>query len=375
MTKKSKMILALASMLGVSAGATAVSGFAWFTTTKSATLNVSNIGVYSKSSALAIAFTDALMGCEGSGTEGSVTVKAKGAQIVDEFEGDGTTTSFTLSEIPHDTPSSVKVNNVAKDSGWSVTGNTITFTEVPADDAPIQVTYNSRKVLTDLSSIDGQNIYKPVWTATGEGQYATGFLDQDDLTAGYLAFTVTLSASGSSGLEVFLNHPTITGATNGTADTGAANIARVAVIEDSTDTTRFVLQNNYNPSSPSNNVGIAPANTLPGAKNVELADPDDGVSYDGYDLSKSGATTAVPTLTPTGSDSKDSLSSAPDHTAAADIISNNYVTHIDAGGSKVVRIVVWLEGTSYNTTGAAHGAYTPSILDGIFNVNLPFIAF
>ena len=375
MTKKSKLVLAMASMLGVTAGATAVSGFAWFTTTKAATLNVSNIGVYSKSSALAIEFAQSLMGCEESETPGSVTVKAKGAQIVDEFVGNNSTKSFTLKETPHDKPSSVKVDNVTMDSGWSVTGNTITFTDTPAANVPIQVTYNSRKVLTDLSSIDGQNIYKPVWTATGEGQYATGFLDQDDLTAGYLAFTVTLSASGSSGLEVFLNHPTITGATDGTADTGAANIARVAVIEDETDTTRFVLQNNYDPQHPSNNVGIAPANTLPGAKNVELADPVDGVSYDGYDLSKSSATTAVPTLTPTGSDPKDSLSSAPDHTESDDIIANNYVTHIDAGGSKDVRIVVWLEGTSYNNTGAAHGAYTPSILDGIFSVNLPFIAF
>ena len=46
MTKKSKMTLALASMLGITAGATAVSGFAWFATTKSADIDITNIGVY-----------------------------------------------------------------------------------------------------------------------------------------------------------------------------------------------------------------------------------------------------------------------------------------------------------------------------------------
>ena len=65
MTKKSKMTLALASMLGITAGAAAVSGFAWFTTTKSANINVTNIGIYTSSSGLDVKLKSGapLIGC------------------------------------------------------------------------------------------------------------------------------------------------------------------------------------------------------------------------------------------------------------------------------------------------------------------------
>lgn len=54
MKTRSKMILGLASLLGVTAGATAVSGFAWFVTTKTADVEVTKIGVYSKNPTLSV---------------------------------------------------------------------------------------------------------------------------------------------------------------------------------------------------------------------------------------------------------------------------------------------------------------------------------
>ena len=365
MTKKSKLVLAMASMLGITAGATAVSGFAWFTTTKNATVNVSNIGVYSNSSNLAIAFGTPLKGCEGSVDGSTLTVKAKGEQIVQNWTGDNSTVAYTLSEVPNGTPT-VTVGGSPMASGWTVSGTTLTFDDAPAADAAIQVSYYSRKVLTDLSSTDGVNIYKPTWTATGEGRYATAMPAAE---TGYLSFTMTVSASGSSALEVFANHPTIVGAATGatTATAAAADLDRVAVIADGS--TRFILQND--PSEP-NNRGISSTIATSG-KNWEF--DDESAGNDGWDLSLASGTAVVPTLTATESEYKNNRSTAPAHTDASDIIANNYITHVDAGGSKTITIVVWLEGTSYNATNLAYGAYDEDILDGIFSVNLPLIAF
>ena len=369
MTKKSKLVLAMASMLGITAGATAVSGFAWFTTTKTATINVSNIGVYSASSNLAVAFGSPIKGCEGSDSAGTVTVKAKGQQIVQNWTGDASTDTYTLTEIPHDKPT-ITVGGTPMTTGWTLTGTTLTFDTAPADQAAIQVSYYSRKVLTDVSSIDGVNIYKPIWTATGEGRYAGSIDTADHANAGYLSFTMTVSASGSSALEVFANNPTILGVTDADTDqqaenNAAAEVARVAVIAD--DTTRFVLQKT--PVSP-NNVGISEDNL--DAPNWDS----DGVNgVDGWDLSQASGTTVVPTLTGTASGYKNNFSSAPAHTNAADIVANNYITHVDAGGSKTIKIVVWLEGTNFINRNDTYGAYANDILDGVFNVNLPLIAF
>ena len=364
MTKKSKMILALASLLGVSAGATAVSGFAWFTTTKQANVNVTNIGVYSKSSALAIAFQSADKNTEGNVADGTLTVKAKGAQVVETFSGDASKTQFTLKQTPYAAPTVT----VAGDISWNLSGKTITFASAPAAGTDnISVTYYPREVLTDVSSIDGQNIYKPTWTASGEGRFATAMPTATD---GYLAFTMRLTASGSSPLEVFLNHPTITAADGENAnDTAAANISRVAIIEGAS--THLVLQNNI--ASP-NNKGIS--TTVVGTKNSDLAG---GAGSAGWDLSLAGGTDVVDAniLAATGSASKNNLSEAPAHSSAAEKLASNYVTHIDAGAYKDIKVVVWLEGTSYNTDGYAYGSYATATnpMNGLFNVSLPLIAF
>lgn len=368
MTKKSKLVLGLASMLGVSAGATAVSGFAWFTTTKQATVNATNIGVYSKNSALDIDFVSGDMNCDGDVTDGTLTVEAQSTTaVVETFTGNATST-VTLQQTPYaaDDPTITVAGNPV--SEWSLSGKVITFT-APQTGA-IQVTYHAREVLTDVSSVDGQHIYKPTWTASGEGQKATAMPAATD---GYLAFTMRLTASGASPLEVFLNHPTITGATNGAADTAAANISRVAIIEDTT--THLVLQNNI--AAP-NNKGISATNATSG-QNWEFDGTHDG--YDGWDLSIADpscvSTVDSNLFTATGSASKNNLSEAPAHSSATEKRDSNWVTHIDAGGHKDIKVVVWLEGTSSNTDGYAYGAYASETnpMNGLFSVSLPLIAF
>lgn len=370
MTKKSKLVLGLASMLGVSAGATAVSGFAWFTTTKQATVNATNIGVYSKNSALDIAFVSGDMNCVGSVTDGTLTVEAKNTTAtVDSFTGDGTTTAFTLRLTPFAANDPTITVNSAANSDWTLSGKVITFGTAPGNGQTIEVTYHAKEVLTDVSSVDGQHIYKPTWTASKEGQQATAMPAATD---GYLAFTMKLTASGDSPLEVFLNYPNITGVTDGAADTAAANISRVAIIEDTS--THLVLQNNI----ASNNRGISETNASNEGKNWNY----DGVDgYDGWDLSVASpscvSTVDSNIFTATKSASKNNLSAAPAHSSATEKRDSNWVTHIDAGGYKNIKVVVWLEGTSSNTDGYAYGSYASATnpMNGMFNVSLPLIAF
>ena len=379
MTKKSKLVLAMASMLGVTAGATAVSGFAWFTTTKQANVNVTNIGIYSKSSALDIAFQNADLNTAGSVSNSTLTVNAKSTTaVVEKFDGDDSTTAFTLKQTPFANDDPAITVGGAANTAWSITGKTITFNSAPAAGTEnIVVTYHPREVLTDVSSVDGQNIYKPTWTASGEGVKATAMPVATD---GYLAFTMRLTASGSSDLEVFLNQPTITAATDAdpdqqAANNAAANISRVAIIEKGvSDTTKLILQNTIG----TNNKGISSANAAEGGKNWNY----DGVEgYDGWDLSIASpscvSTLSTDLLTTTGSASKNNLSSAPAHDTAAEKLASNYVCHIDAGDHKDIKVVVWLEGTSYNTDGYAYGAYASATnpINGLFSVSLPLIAF
>ena len=221
MTKKSKLVLAMASMLGITAGATAVSGFAWFTTTKSATVDITNIGVYSKSSGLDVTFKTAIKGCTNDSSQPhDINVKgAVGEAKTELIKGDGTTT-VTLSQYPSVKPTLITVNStdVTSTTNWTEGTKTLTLAAAAAEGANINVTYTPYAALTDVSSVDGQKIYKPIWTASGEGQYATGFddLSADPLKLGYLSFSMTLTASGASPLAVYLDGASITGATNAT---------------------------------------------------------------------------------------------------------------------------------------------------------------
>lgn len=62
------------------------------------------------------------------------------ATIAETFEGDGTTTSFTLAHTPLEI-NSVLVNG-AKTTAYTTSGTTLTFTTAPADDAAIYISYS-----------------------------------------------------------------------------------------------------------------------------------------------------------------------------------------------------------------------------------------
>ena len=379
MTKKSKMILALASMLGVSAGATAISGFAWFTTTKQANVNVNNIGVYSTSSALAVSWTEGqtAIGCAkdpGVTTGLGVVGAASSSTLTETIEAtEATQTVFKVNKHPY------SVSSISIDDGSTTTvgsgtvtdpvAKTITLSNGVSAGDKVTITYTPYEALTDLSSVNGQEIYKPTWTASGEGRYCTAFTPA---TTGFVRFKMTLTATGGSDLRVFLNK----GASVAPADEHndddiyAARIARVAII-DNTDT-MFVFQQNTSYGT----VGVDAAYTT-SAYNHRLADG--AGANDCWDL-KEATTNPLTDLT----DLESSLLSetaitdktAHDSTWAANsanqVAAESFITTVGAGQSKDITVTIWLEGTNYTET---TGTFTNSPENGMIAVNLPLIAF
>ena len=375
MTKKSKMTLALASMLGITAGAAAVSGFAWFTTTKSANVNISKIGVYTTSSGLDVKWKAAqtAIGCTGNNVTNGVDVVGSASTTLrtDHTIAGENQTVFNLDKHPSATPTVTYQVGQASPVTCTVTtfsaeNKTVTVSTNIPEDADVSISYYPYEALTDVSSIDGQHIYKPVWTASGEGQYATALTDVSDATEGFVQFQLTLTATGDSPLIVYANATaSITAAKeNDDADEAAASIARLAVI-DSEGATKFVMQKD---ATAPNNVGISETYTQ--TKNYRL-DGDTEAAKDSWDLIGT-----LPTITNLVTAGNIPDKSSHDATWAATVgnqtAANGYITTVPANSSRDITLSIWLEGT--NEIGA-HGAYTESPEKGMIAINLPLIAF
>ena len=365
MTKKSKMILALASMLGVSAGATAISGFAWFITTKSATVNINNIGVYSTSSNLNVVLKQALKGCTDDTNDPSdlsdINLVGGTSASSESFKTTAGQTTLNLKHYAASITSITKNENpltVTTDYTWTAgtTGKTITLTSAAAANDVFVVNYVGYAALTDVSSADGKTFYKPVWTAGGEGVTATAITDVTNAASGYVSFSMTLTANGGDNLDIYLNQPTITAVNGSDAhDLAAANITRVSFIDNSV--TKLIVQK---PTiAAGNNKGI----------DSDFADsPNADPLWNLSTLSTGPASSIFAKLDPTD---KDTLSSGT-KTAA-----ENFVTTVTAGTSKDIIVNIWLEGTSGNQSGDASGQFATAANpeNGMINVNLPLIAF
>lgn len=376
MTKKSKLVLGLASMLGITAGATAVSGFAWFTTTKGATVSVTNIGVYSKSSALAVTFKE--------GTRCTGTNVAAGINVIGDHAASTTTQVITANATQASTKKFAVDKHPYKDGGATVTiksgssepvnatvtdideeSREITLSNTILEGDIVTITYTPYEAMTDVSSYDGQTFYKPTWTATGEGHYATAIPTTD---TGYVTFTMTLSATGASGLIVYANSGvTITPADGENAhDVAAAGITRVAVIDDNSSTTKFVTQN----ATSAGTVGI---NSTWAGNDHKNWDSDGDHTNDGWNL-KAADSTAIPTITNLVQANAIADKSAHDAAWAASnqLYTDGYITTIPAGGSRDVTVAIWLEGTN-NTD--SEGKFNADPEKGMIGVTLPLIAF
>lgn len=119
----------------------------------------------------------------------------------DAFTGDGTKTAFTLSNTPKNGEVTVKVDGVAVEEGFSVSGKVVTFTTAPADGDAIAITYDLSEIsyskLCDISQFpdmaqapnaidvttlsDWAHVYIPALIDNGGNLEFNGFLDSTTL--------------------------------------------------------------------------------------------------------------------------------------------------------------------------------------------------
>lgn len=199
MKTRSKLIVALSSLLAVTAGAAATSTFAWFTTTRTASVNFTSAKAYDKSGKLSITY-DAV-------TNGSVEGNSQASNIVNLTGG--------------------------------TSGN-----------------------VTDISG-DGRTFYRPTWIPGKDGTKASAIPTVVNSTDShyYIQFGVTLTNSATTGnpdLTVYLDAASYVKAhTAGTAiDVNAAKATRVAIytvaaagVLASTDTLTTLWQNDTTDST------------------------------------------------------------------------------------------------------------------------------
>lgn len=366
----------MASMLGITAGAAAVSGFAWFTTTKSATVSVTNIGVYSKSSALAVTFKEGTR-CTGTNVAAGINVVGDHAastttQVITANATQASTKKFAVDKHPYKLGgATVTIKSGSNDAVNGSVANIdeesreITLSDTILEGDIVTITYTPYEAMTDVSSYDGQTFYKPTWTATGEGHYATAI---PTTTTGHVQFTMTLAATGASDLMVYANSGVVITAADNTNphDNAAAGITRVAVIDDYSSATKFVTQN----ATTAGTVGIN--STWAGTKNVRLASG--AGENDAWDLKATGEGVAIPSISNLVQANAIEDKSAHDAAWAAlnQDYDDGYITTVPAGQTRDVTVAIWLEGTN-NTD--SNGKFNADPEKGMIGVTLPLIAF
>ena len=354
------MILGLASLLGVTAGATAVSGFAWFVTTKTAEVAVTNIGVYNTNPSLSVTVS----GFQGVTKANNATNNFDLVADVDTTNGyetktgDGSNKSFTLTGSPAAgvTPKAYIDNVEVAVASYDSVNKIVTLESAPANGKEVRFVYCNGAALTDISSIDGLTFFDPTWQAASEGTKAT--LIPYAQTTQYLAFDMTFAApaAGNSALSIFLDRPTIKAAVPGTpADDAAASVARVGF-------------------------SVAGSNKLILANNVD-SDHNKGISaekvadYDGDGSNKNARTTEGDYTVTNVLDTCDKLyaPSLVDYSVLSsqtEDAEHMFLTKV-TNANVTVHVSIWLEGTSGVD---AKGDYSAPI-GGEIAVKLPIVAF
>lgn len=357
MKNRSKMILGLASLLGVTAGATAVSGFAWFVTTKTATVDVTNIGVYNNNPSLSLTIDhlEGITRTNDAANDFDFKASKDSTKTTENALGDGSKTEFTIAGNPVAGATPIAyVSDVLTSVTYTPGTKTVTFADAPANGAAIRFEYWDGAALTDVSSIDGVNIYDPTWQTAYEGRTAS-LIPYAVAGEQYISFDMNFARVDTGSLKIYLSQPTITAVSDTTANNAAADVTRVAFSIDGanvltlsnkadvegTDYKRGISKNLVEPDGGTN------ARTTTGTYNME--------SY--LDNCQNLAKPAT--------ENYFVRSNAPAETAAA-----NYLTTVSST-NVTVHVAIWLEGTSHVN---GNGDYSAPI-GGEINVSLPIVAF
>lgn len=178
MKKKTQVILALSSIVAVTAGVAGASTFAWFTTQRTASVNLTSAKIYSTTSRLTVTY--------GGSTDGSI----------------------------HD---------------GSVTDGVVT----------VNGTTNAK--VTDISG-NGKNFYRPAWVPGGENETASSMdsiENQHPATTDYyyLKFALTITNTGNADMPVYLNSGSSVFAHSSSDAPSllAAKATRIAILDDSSN--------------------------------------------------------------------------------------------------------------------------------------------
>ena len=361
MKNRSKMILGLASLLGVTAGATAVSGFAWFVTTKTAAVDVTNIGVYNNNPSLSVNITN-MKGVKltnNAANDFNLEAGKDSTSLFETFTGNGST-EFTLTNTPVAEPSAY-VDGVLTAITWSsAEPKKVTFASAPEAGKEIRIVYVDNAALTDVSSADAINFYDPTWMAAYEGTKATKI---PYAVAGeqYISFDMVFNAPTTGSLKIYLDRPTITpldGENN--ADKEAAAVARVGF---ASNTANILTLSNKDHDDTGYEKGIS--------KTKVEAYPGAGTSAGANANTTAGDYTILDVvsdcdnLVKPSTDNYSILSAAPTADAAhmylGEVTTSNVTIHVS----------IWLEGTSH--VDAKGNNSTP--IGGEINVSLPIVAF
>ena len=228
MKTRSKMILGLASLLGVTAGATAVSGFAWFVTTKTATIDVTHIGVYNNNPSLSVTMSNlaGVSRTNDAANDFDLAASKDSTYFRHTATGNGSTTDFELPAPGPKGKPKAYVNGTETTITYAAATRTATFDTAPVANAEILFEYYEA-ALTDVSSTDGINIYDPTWQTAYEGTKATK-IENAQAGTQYISFDLTFAPAESGSLDVLLDRPKITAKTSSDPDKEAAAVARVA---------------------------------------------------------------------------------------------------------------------------------------------------
>ena len=373
------MILGLASLLGVTAGATAVSGFAWFVTTKTATVDVTNIGVYNNNPSLSVTLGETKGVLRTNDAENDFDLKAANdtSSVDHVFTANGTDTAFVLPVKPLAAPT-VYIDDVEDTTLHSYDANTktISFDTAPAADTKIRAVYYDKAALTDVSSVNGLDVFDPTWETAYEGRRATKI---PDAKAGeqYITFELEFAPATSGSLKVFLDRPTITGIASAdtavaTRNNAAADVARVAFSVNNAN----VLTLSRKANDDACKKGIKKGNLTPYPGDPDF---DNGVvsgAANDPEKGKNAYTTAGDySIKATLGDCENLYAPIDTNysvrsTAPEALPENMYITTV-TNAPVTVLVSIWLEGTSNTDT---NGNFSTPI-GGEINVSLPIVAF
>lgn len=325
MKNKTKIVVGLSSLLAVTASIGAYSTFAWFTTTRVATVNVTSATVYSNFGKLLVAYPH-------TSTEGQPTTKVGSTDGSTTQPEQGTAYTFTQS-------------STATDGVYTISA--LNITTVPQN-------------MTDVSGTGKiGSFYKPTWIPGSEGTAASAMpivtngkkidgITADATASYYIAFNLEFWNTGTTPINVYFNSTTTlstftlaTGdATQLAKDTAAMKSTRVAVYDGDTEMSVWQQETDTALTPAYKYISAASGTDLGNKATISSLTAESGNFH-------VGAFAAV----------------QKDFTATK---GQTLVSSLAGGHSKVLTFTMWIEGTANAATNAAIG--------GKVNLNLNFAA-